>query len=805
MNAAELRRELAAVAALGAAVVVFFWPAATLQGAFFVQDVMVQNYPFREFFARALEQGRLPLWNPAINCGFPQFAEGQAGALYPPNMILSLLLPTWAALNLNVVLHLWLAGASTYALLRSMGTVRIAGLCAGLCYALSGYITIRAMSPNFIDVCAWAPVQLLLVELTLARRQWVYLLFFALVVCLQLLAGHPQAAVYCLGAVFAYGGFRAWAQGAGWGFAAALIATAVVGILLAGVQLLPTAELVQLSNRGTGLSWNHFVAMSLPPERLVTLLLPNFFGNSAHGTYWSRDVGFFIQLCAYIGVLPLLFAWVALRERRDGQTGFFAALALVGLVLALGKYTAIFGLLYEMPGLSFFRIPTRFLLWFALGGAVLCGLGVDQLLRTDRNRRTSGWFSVLVLAIAAASFLYVNGAKIADVSADTATQLGRYLYHLQIDILRLSGAMFMALVFLARRMRGAVLWLAPLAIFVELYSFGADFNGTIEPEAYTRTPATARAILADRGTALTPPRIISLVSEQNSPFDWHGNWQYDLDSYRGYAETLRMYSGGLYGLANALPGWSPLHLHRHGEFAQGYPAFAPLAAIDYVVRYGEGGGRGMELVHGGEISVYRYTEALPRAYMVGQYQVEPDLARRRTYMTQGFALDREVVLEERPVGRVGAGGTAEIVRYENERVEVALETRDGGILILADTYFPGWRVYVDGIEHALLQANHVFRAVLVPAGARTVVFSYKPDSFSYGLAISAGAALLWVTLLLVRRRLPFPDITPLSADAGSTLNTFVLQGVLVALLHAWATQGEAWSAWLERVRLGLGS
>ena len=84
---------------LGAAVVTFFWPAAVLEGAFFVQDVMVQNHPFRDFFARALREGQLPLWNAAINCGFPLFAEGQAGPLYPPNVILALLLPTWATLS----------------------------------------------------------------------------------------------------------------------------------------------------------------------------------------------------------------------------------------------------------------------------------------------------------------------------------------------------------------------------------------------------------------------------------------------------------------------------------------------------------------------------------------------------------------------------------------------------------------------------------------------------------------------------------------------------------------------------------
>ena len=117
----ESRRDLGAVGLIGAAVAIFFWPSASLTGAFFVQDVMVQNYPFRHFFAEAIAQGELPLWNAAINCGFPLFAEGQAGPLYPPNILLALLLPTWAALGINIVFHLWLAGVGIYALLRALG------------------------------------------------------------------------------------------------------------------------------------------------------------------------------------------------------------------------------------------------------------------------------------------------------------------------------------------------------------------------------------------------------------------------------------------------------------------------------------------------------------------------------------------------------------------------------------------------------------------------------------------------------------------------------------------------------------
>ena len=100
----------ASILLLALAVALFFREAVTLQGAFFVQDVMVQNYPFREFCSQALRQLELPLWHPGINCGFPLFAEGQAGVFYPFNLLTALLLPTWVAIGCNVVFHLWLGG-----------------------------------------------------------------------------------------------------------------------------------------------------------------------------------------------------------------------------------------------------------------------------------------------------------------------------------------------------------------------------------------------------------------------------------------------------------------------------------------------------------------------------------------------------------------------------------------------------------------------------------------------------------------------------------------------------------------------
>ncbi|MBI5830273.1 MAG: YfhO family protein, partial [Chloroflexi bacterium] len=109
-----------------------------------------------------------------------------------------------------------------------------------------------------------------------------------------------------------------------------------------------------------------------------------------------------------------------------------------------------------------------------------------------------------------------------------------------------------------------------------------------------------------------------------------------------------------------------------------------------------------------------------------------------------FDPDSTVILEPDPAPALARGFA---VQHETFTVTLA---RDGYFL-LSDTFYPGWRVRVDGHPRPLFRADYTFRAVAVPAGTHTVEFEYAPLSFAVGLTISALAALVWVGLLLIRR------------------------------------------------------
>lgn len=67
-----------------------------------------------------------------------------------------------------------------------------------------------------------------------------------------------------------------------------------------------------------------------------------------------------------------------------------------------------------------------------------------------------------------------------------------------------------------------------------------------------------------------------------------------------------------------------------------------------------------------------------------------------------------------------------------------------GIVVMADIYYPSWKVTVDGTPAVLLRADHALRAVAVPAGQHQVRLQFKDATFARGRAISLAAKVVIV-------------------------------------------------------------
>ncbi|MFP8878560.1 MAG: hypothetical protein VCE43_03390, partial [Myxococcota bacterium] len=219
-------------------------------------DFRAYYLPNAEFAASQLASGRLPLWNPYQGAGTPFLASIQPGVLYPPNWLHLFLPPSTAFLTL-IALHLALAVLTTGALARRLGASPIGASIAGLAYATSVQVVGSIWTPPLVYTAAWMPAVVFAVDRIIDRPSASSSAALAITTALPILVGWPYTVALTALACALYGGGRLLARVAieraiPWRVGGALAAGAIVGVLLAAPQLVPSSELLGLSCRALG-------------------------------------------------------------------------------------------------------------------------------------------------------------------------------------------------------------------------------------------------------------------------------------------------------------------------------------------------------------------------------------------------------------------------------------------------------------------------------------------------------------------------------------------------------------------------
>ncbi len=166
--------------------------------------------------------------------------------------------------------------------------------------------------------------------------------------------------------------------------------------------------------------------------------------------------------------------------------------------------------------------------------------------------------------------------------------------------------------------------------------------------------------------------------------------------------------------------------------------------------------------------------ARPRTWIVHQVQILPPLAalatsqiERRTHeilfpleTSRDWATTAVVETAAKLSLEPASPGFADteacqVVAAEPSRVEIEAHLVSPGLLVLADAFYPGWRLTVetDGVEReaSILRTNRVMRGVALPAGTHRLVYEYRPATFAWGAAISGLSAAGLLCLVLARR------------------------------------------------------
>ncbi len=391
-----------------------------------------RSYDFREIFtyqkgyyANALSSGRLPLWSPHTFSGWPFLANPLVQFFYPFSLLF-VILPQSSAVILDLVLHLCIGAAGIYFLLRIMFKLqRMSAAFGGLAYILSGSFIAHAYAGHiqFYAAALFTPLLMLSVDRSVhflsqggerspeklhfqASLAWagIWLCAGSIILALMIFSGGLPyvwlalmlVGLYRLGCLltFSLKGWQAWGREV-----IVLSIILVAGVGLTAVQLLPTYELVSLSNRPLD-NYDYAATGSYHPSMLKTFLFPRAA---------LPDSEYFWEYYGYIGIIPLLLSFTGLiRMRDDRRIIVIAGIAVVTLLFMFGKYSFLFPALWKyIPTFNLFRDPSRAIVNLNFLLVILAAIGLETISRRIVQKRIllSGWLLPIVLIICAITWI----------------------------------------------------------------------------------------------------------------------------------------------------------------------------------------------------------------------------------------------------------------------------------------------------------------------------------------------------------------------------------------------------------------
>jgi hypothetical protein len=689
---------------------------------------LLQFTPWHTVAKEMVLSAQLPLWNPWLGMGAPLLANYQSALLYPPNWILLVTDVSWGQTVL-VMLHLMWAGIGMALVGRSLGLGAFAQAISGLAYAMSGYLVARSGFLSINAAAAWLPWILYAAE-RLAHNpkpRTVALLGFLL--GLQWLAGHAQVAWYSLILVAVWVVYRARSN-------SRLVGRAVLGLSLAGLlafaiaaaQLIPTLEYAAVSNRAGQIDPEFALTYSFWPWRLTGLVAPDLFGNPGTGYFWGY--GNFWEDAIYIGILPFLLAVGALFSKPIGRMRWFLlAIASVALLLAFGRNTPIFTLLFEnVPTFALFQAPTRWNLWLVASLSLLAGLGAEHWQVAEGRKLywlrlgTAGAGAVLVVSI----LISLLETEIVPTLSRSIATAGFWL--------SACGVLALVKTDQARhRWTAAALGLVVLDLFLA----GRGLNPTLPAELNSAPSALSEEITGDHRLYMSQDLDREIKFDVVFRFDSFQpelNWRIVRDS--GLPNTPSLDE------LKSANNFDPLLPARYVEWMRQLERATP-EIRERTLPYMDVGWQAV-----GTPTIYEPVIGAVRAWIVpsAEWVDSPAQAVRRT-LAPGVDLSESVLLEGDSRTQSGGSGVVSLIQDVGPNVvTMEVEAPNGGWLVLADTWYPGWSAEIDGQPTESYPANGVMRAIWIPAGQHTATYRYRPLSAPVGLALSVAGMAAFVFL-----------------------------------------------------------
>jgi hypothetical protein len=729
----KLTQDCIAVLVLGAVFLAFFFPILFEEKTFFFRDMLHFGYPFKHFIWKSWQEGALPLWNSQISGGVPFLSLYHPGVFYPPNLIF-LLEDFGAAFNFYYVFHHMILVFSVYRLARFWNLSPEASLGSAITALLGGYFLSLASLYNHFQAAVWLPLILLNFNRFLQNKRFKDFMTAVFLFAFICLAGSPETCVLIAVILWSYSVFVVPGKVTGTSFfsrTAMLSGIIILSLGLSAIQLVPTGALMKESMRSTGIDFEESSKMSLSPAALSAVILPE--NHFAFMDTAKIHKSYFLQSC-FMGLIPLGFLLAGLFSGIKCRAfWFWGALFFVGIFFSLGRFNPLYSLIYDwVPALKLFRFPEKFFFISAFSLVFLVGLGLDALGSTNPEKSIRSQPAVFA---ALALLILLMGIAVMEPDREWLTGL--------ITLLILTG--LFAISSKAKESRVTLRVFAIVLLILELWARNVSLLPMVDRSFFEKSPELL-AELKDTGNLYRVYGGKLLDNGELPTANQFPRRKNLMASHMAMKNLLRPNLGMIYGLhyADGLTGlelksgwlWTEL-------FIKSSPEKRVLILQRSNVRHWIIDNYSSSLSQGTQ-EVEDFTSALPRAFLVntGRRGKAPHLL--NTYYDPAFDPLKEVLLSENTswFRNENFKGRVERIEYGPNRVRIETNQNSTGMLVLLDTYFPGWQVKVDGQSDHIFRANYFYRGVKLNAGRHTIEFSYTPEGFHMGMRITALTLIL---------------------------------------------------------------
>ena len=613
--------------------------------------------------------------------------------------------------------------------LRNLRLSKIASLFGVIAFIFSGFFVAWLEWGTILNVALWLPLILLATDkmfgilnlksevLSLKSLGWS--IIFVLSMASSFFAGHLQMFFYLILFVYAYFLAR-WIQ---YGkkiktFAIFIILNSIFIILIVP-QLIPTIRFIALSARTLDLpNWQVNPGWFIPWQNLIQFLAPDFFGNPATLNYFGIwNYGEFI---GYVGILPMLMAFLALFFRRDKKTLFFGSAFFLSLIFALPTFLAKLPFQLNLPFISTAQ-PTRLLFITDFSLSVMAALGLDYFLAL-KNRK----YILPVLIFLGLCFLGLwsfilrfHGQILSQENLNVVRQ--NLIFPTLIFII--ISTILLILIFLKHKKTSTLLiMLLVIVSIVDLFRFAWKFE-----------PFTNKADFFPSTT------VTSFLQNQEQPFRIMST-----DSRILPPNFSIMYK------LQTLDGYDPLYLQRYGELMvaaqRGKPDITPpfgfnriitphdiksnilnLLGFKYVLSFDNLNDMQFKQVFtDGVVKVYKNNAAFPRAFFVTQTLL---VGSKQNAIYALFSSSKSLSLtaivengKSHDLSKEWSLGEAKILDYQPNTIDIGVNNKGEGFLVLTDSYYPTWHAKIDGKETQIYLTDYNFRGIIIPKGKHTIEF-----------------------------------------------------------------------------------